>query len=195
MAYHALHDLESSNYSGDMYCVCKVATDFDDAGEWINEYWSVCVDDNVMEEADFDTLEEAIEYSNSYPDECIRKILKQTGRNFIVFNIEHDTWNDGDRESNGCVKQICRHAKKAYTVKVVRSIEMMVLASDEEEAKKIGEALSCGYSDLACTITNNAICNGDDEFAGVYDDCDRRSWWSAKLTAEESAQILMEMED
>ena len=107
MAYHDTRDLELAKYSGPMYCVCKVATNFDDAGDWKDEIWSVSArGEREMDEADFDTLEEAVDYAKSYPKEAIRKILERDNRDYLCFNIEHDTWKDGGRESDGYVKQI-----------------------------------------------------------------------------------------
>lgn len=107
MAYHDTCDLELAKYSGPMYCVCKVATNFDDAGDWKDEIWSVSArGEREMDEADFDTLEEAVDYAMSYPKKAIYEILKRDEREYLTFNIEHDTWEDGDRESDGCVMQI-----------------------------------------------------------------------------------------
>lgn len=79
--------------------------------------------------------------------------------------------------------------KEVYEVTIVRTIRIGVCADSRNQAKKIGEALACGNTDLACEIVNNAMCNGDDEFWCVEQGWSQRLQ-HAKLTEEECEQLI-----
>lgn len=82
-------------------------------------------------------------------------------------------------------------AKKAYTVQLKRTIEVKVYADSYAQAEWIGRNLAACDTEWKCMVVNEAMCNGDDSFDGVYKPTER-SWWHLDLTEDECNELLKE---
>lgn len=82
-------------------------------------------------------------------------------------------------------------AKKSYTVQLKRTINVKVYADSYAQAEWIGRNLAACDTEWKCMVVNEAMCNGDDSFDGVYKPTER-SWWHLNLTESECDKLLKE---
>ncbi len=75
-----------------------------------------------------------------------------------------------------------------YMVKIHRVCNVSVMATDPEQAQRIGENLAGGYTSFACDTINAAMFDCDDEFYGVGSPENDRCILS--LDAEDSMRVL-----
>ena len=90
---------------------------------------------------------------------------------------------------------MAKHMKHVagYEARIKRTISVWIPTDDENVAEKVASSLAHGISDRACSITNNAICDGDDELDELVPR-EQKFWCHVALDDYDIRKILEETE-